>query len=567
MIKLFIPRKPLLPLLWILLTAVSIHSQSSSTTVTLLSTTDSHGHLLAWDYATAQPPSYGLDKIATLIAQQRASAPHALLLDCGYTTEGTPLLYYFAKKQPDQPNPAIAAFNALHYDAMAVGNHEFNFGPTAMWKAKSESHFPWLAANLKQTYAPGDPGYIPPYTIVTVDGVRVTIVGFVTPGVGRWELPENYKGYEFEPILDAAKTIIPEARSKSDLLVVIMHSGIDHDPDHPERGAVKHDPRVENENAALQIAQNVPGIDVIFYGHTHLEKPQLKVNGVLMAQAKNWGGSLVRADVQMQKDDSGAWHVAEKHSTAIEITPDTPENPEIKQLIQPYHDATEKYLSTVVATSDATLDGTAARYQDSALVDVVHRAQLDAAHAQVSFATLFNSDTVIHSGPVTIRDMFALYSYENVLYAIELTGAQPKAALQHAAGVLPAGRFPEGKREPLPGYSGDSAEGVSYEINLTNPHGSRIVNLRFHNKTVDPAQKFCVAVNNYRYYGGGEYRAFQNAPIVWRSDEGIRDLLIEYLQRQKKFPLGLPDNWRVQPPEAREAIDMEAKVEKIARQH
>ena len=566
MIKLFIPRKPLLPLLWILLTAVSIHSQSSSTTVTLLSTTDSHGHLLAWDYATAQPAPYGLDKVATLIAQQRASAPHALLLDCGDTTEGTPLLYYFAKKEIARLNPAIAAFNALHYDAMAVGNHEFNFGLASMWKAKNESHFPWLAANLKQTYAPTDPGYIAPYTILTVDGVRIAIVGFVTPGVVRWELPENYQGYEFLPILDAAQKIIPEARQKSDLLVVIMHSGIDHDPDHPER-AINHDPRVQNENAALQIAQNVPGIDVIFYGHTHLEKPELKVNGVLLTQAKNWGGSLARADVQMQKDDAGAWHVAEKHSTAIEVTADTPENPEVKQLIQPYHDATEKYLSTVVATSDATLDGTAARYQDSALVDVVHRAQLEAAHAQVSFATLFNSDTVIHSGPITIHDMFALYSYENVLYAIELTGAQLKDALEHAAGMLPAWRFPEGKREPLPGYSFDSAEGVSYEINLTNPHGSRIVNLRFHNKTVDPAQKFRVAVNNYRYYGGGEYRAFQNAPIVWRSDEGIRDLLIEYLQRQKKFPLDLPNNWRVQPPEAREAIDMEAKVEKIARQH
>jgi 2',3'-cyclic-nucleotide 2'-phosphodiesterase/3'-nucleotidase len=540
--------------------------QSTSTTITLLSTTDSHGHLLAWDYSTAKPAPYALDKVATLIAQQRAAAPHALLLDCGDTTEGTPLLYYFVKKETGQPNPAIAAFNALHYDAMAVGNHEFNFGLTSMWKAKSESHFPWLAANLKQTYAPTDPGYIAPYIILTVDGVRVAIVGFVTPGVVRWELPENYQGYEFEPILDAAQKIIPEARAKSDLLVVIMHSGIDHDPDQPER-TVNHDPRVQGENAALQIAENVPGIDVIFYGHTHLEKPQLKVNGVLLAQAKNWGGSLARADVQMQKDDSGTWHVTEKHSTDIDVTADTPENLEIKQLVQPYHDATEKYLSTVIATSDATLDGTSARYQDSALVDLIHRAQLDAAHAQASFATLFNPETTIHSGPVTIRDMFALYPYENILYAIELTGAQLKDALEHAASMLPAWRFPEGKREQLGGYSFDSAEGVSYDINLTNPRGSRIVDLRFHDKPVTPAQKFRVAVNNYRYTGGGEYRAFENTPVLWRSDGEIRDLVIEYLQRGKKFPLDLPNNWRVQPPEAREAIDMEAKLEKVSREH
>jgi len=566
MTKPILPRKPLLFLLFILLASLPIHSQSPSTTITLLSTTDSHGHLLSWDYSTAKPVPYGLDKVATLIKQQRASAPHALLLDCGDTTEGTPLLYYFAKKETTQPNPAIAAFNALHYDAMAVGNHEFNFGLAAMWKAKTESHFPWLAANIKQTYAPSDPGYIAPYTILTVDGVRVAIVGFVTPGVLRWELPENYQGYEFRPILDAAKEIIPEARKKSDLLVVIMHSGIDHDPDHPER-AINHDPRVQNENAALEIAESVPGIDLIFYGHTHLEKPELKVNSVLLAQAKNWGGSLARADIKMQKDDSGAWHVAEKRSTTLETTQNTPEDPELRALIQPYHDATEKYLNTVIATSDQTLDGTAARYQDSALVDLIHRVQLENAHAEVSFATLFNSSTAIHSGPVTIRDMFSLYGYENILYAIELTGAQLKDALEHAAAMFPAWRFPEEKRGPLPGYSFDSAEGVSYEINLTNSPGNRIVNLRFHDKPVDPAQKFRVAVNNYRYTGGGEYRAFENAPILWRSNEEIRDLIIEFLQREKTFPLDMPNNWRIEPPEAREAIDMEAKLENLAHAH
>jgi 2',3'-cyclic-nucleotide 2'-phosphodiesterase / 3'-nucleotidase len=187
-------------------------AQTSQTkTVTLLDTTDSHGHIVPWDYYTNRPADLGLAKIATLVKQARADAPDALLLDCGDTTEGTPLAYYFARKDTAKPNPEIAAFNAMHYDAMAVGNHEFNFGLDVMWKAKSESHFPWLAANIKQTYTNGVQ-FVRPYFIKDVAGIRVGIVGFVTPGIPRWEIPANYKGYKFESIVETAKTVIPEVR-------------------------------------------------------------------------------------------------------------------------------------------------------------------------------------------------------------------------------------------------------------------------------------------------------------------------------------------------------------------
>jgi 2',3'-cyclic-nucleotide 2'-phosphodiesterase (5'-nucleotidase family) len=114
-----------------------------SITITLLDTTDSHGHIEPWDYYTNQPANLGLAKIATLVKRARADAPDSLLLDCGDTTEGTPFAYYFARKNTSKPNPEIVAFNAMHYDAMAVGNHEFNFGLEEMWKAKRESHFPY----------------------------------------------------------------------------------------------------------------------------------------------------------------------------------------------------------------------------------------------------------------------------------------------------------------------------------------------------------------------------------------------------------------------------------------
>ena len=155
---------------------------ADSVHITLLGTTDLHGHVEPLDYYTNKPANLGLAKIATLIRQARAEQPDALLLDSGDTIQGTPLAYYYAEKDTHATNPMMLLMNSLGYDAMAVGNHEFNFGLDVLWKAKREAQFPILGANIEQAYSGGVP-YFKPYIIKQVDGVRVAIVGFVTPGI------------------------------------------------------------------------------------------------------------------------------------------------------------------------------------------------------------------------------------------------------------------------------------------------------------------------------------------------------------------------------------------------
>ncbi len=524
-------------------------------TITLLDTTDSHGHLLPWDYYTNRPANLGLAKIATLVKEARTEAPDALLLDCGDSTEGTPFAYYFARKDTAKPNPEIAAFNAMHYDAMAVGNHEFNFGLDEMWKAKRESSFPWLAANIKQTYTSGVP-YMRPYVIKNVAGIRIGIVGFVTPGIPRWEIPEHYQGYEFEPITESAKTVIPEVRKQVDLLVVVMHSGIDRNPDTDTPPS-----RPDIENAVWELAEQEPGIDVIFFGHTHRELPEKIVNGVLLSQPKNWGISLARADVTMSRDTSGAWHVESKHSRTIPVTAEVAPDPDITKLIAPYQGEVQKYLDTPIANSEKTLSGQYARYQDEPLLDLIHKVQLAAGHADVSMATIFLPSVQIPAGPVTVREAMATYIYENMLYTVEMTGAQLKDALEHAASFFPAWPVPAGQELRLPGYNADSAEGVSYVIDLTQPVGQRIRGLAFHGAALSPSQKLRVAINNYRYTGGGGYSVYQGLPIVYRSREEISELLVDYLKRMKTVPTVADGKWRIEPPEALAAIKKAADEE------
>lgn len=545
----------ILVFLWTAGSSIVAASRAASrhVTITLLSTTDTHGHIEPWDYYANKPADLGLAKIATLIRQARAQAPDALLLDCGDTTQGTPLAYYFAERDLSKPNPEIAAFNLLHYDAMAVGNHEFNFGEREMWKAKGESHFPWLAANIRQIY-PSGVAHFAPYIIKDVEGVRVGIVGFVTPSIPRWEIPAHYKGYTFEPIVATAQRVIPEVRKKADLVVVIMHSGLDRKP---QTGAPYPD-QIPGENAAWELADEVPGIDVIFYGHTHREMPQLVVHGVLMAQAKNWGQSLARADVEMSQDSAGRWSVVSKHSETIPVTASVAADAAVMRLEAPYQEATQRYLDTPIATVSKQLSGRYARYQDDPLVDLIQRVQMTAGHADVSMATMFYPGVTFHRGEVTVRQAAALYVYENTLYVVQMTGAQLKEALEHAASFFTDWPAPQGQRIKLPGYNADCAEGVSYEIDLTRPVGQRIRDLMYRGKPLDPGRVLRVAINNYRYTGGGRYSVYKGLPVVYRSPVEIRELLIDYLTRTKKIPSKADDNWKIVPQAAVVAMEKAA---------
>ncbi len=518
--------------------------------IVLLGTTDIHGNIMPVDYYANRPANRGLAKIETLVREARSSEPNALLLDSGDIIEGTPLAYYFARKEPSQANPTIAVMNAMGYDAAACGNHEFNFGLKVLWKAKREARFPILAANVKQVYVNGVE-YFEPYIIKNVRGVRVGIVGFVTPGIPRWEVPANHKGYEFEQIVASAKKVIPEVRKKADLIVVIAHSGLGADP---AANSQANSDDISGENAILGLAEQVPGIDVILFGHTHREVGQMMVNGVLMAQASNWGRSLARADVEMERDASGGWRVKEKHSAVIPVTDATAADPEIMKLAEPYETATQKYLDTPIATSAQEMRGDVSRYQDDPLVDLIHTVQLNAGHADVSLATMFYPGLRIPAGAVTARQLAGLYIYENTLYTVEMTGAQVKEALEHAASFYPQWPFDTSKPLQMPGYNADSAEGVNYVIDLTRPEGDRIRNLTRAGKPLDMGAKLRVAINNYRYTGGGHYDVFKGLPIVYRSPEEVRELIIDYVSRTGTIPTTSDGNWSIQPREAAQAL-------------
>ena len=513
-------------------------------TVTLLATTDLHGNLTPVDYVTGKPVARGLAKIATLIREARAENANTLLIDCGDTIQGTPLedVYQSVARtgadpvghRPPTPlagDPMMRAMNLLGYDAMTLGNHEFNAGLANLAQARRDANFPWISANT--TFArDGAERAFAGYIVKTVGGVKVAVIGITTPVIPIWERAQNLGAYRFGPPIEAVRAAVANLASEErpDVIVVAAHSGLGRNL---QTGAAEE----PAENVVYQLAEQAPGLDAIVFGHSHSQLEGQLVGKVLLVQPKNWGASLARIDITLERQASGGWAVVSKKSRLIAVNEATEAAPDLMAMAKPYEDAAQRYLNTPVASSARELTAARGREEDTAVVDLIQRVQLFYSKADVSFTALNDPAVRIPKGQVTVRQIAALYPYDNQLLAIEGTGKMVKDALENSA------RYFSGNG--VPGFNYDMAEGVEYQIDRTRPEGDRIANLRWHGKPLLPAQKLRIAINNYRAGGSGGYTMFRDAKVVWRSAEDIRDMMIRYYSGRKSIPAEATGNWKI----------------------
>jgi 2',3'-cyclic-nucleotide 2'-phosphodiesterase/3'-nucleotidase len=543
--------------------------------ITVLATTDLHGNLYPYDYFTAKPAERGLAKIAALIREERERNPNHLLIDCGDTIQGSPLESVYQNYvrtgklpeglaftgQPLRTDPMMAAMNLIGYDAMVVGNHEYNFGLKNLERARGEAHFPWLSANTSGTAGSMKP--FAPYVVKTVAGVKIGIIGITTPAVPSWEKPENYRGLAFLNAVESAQRAVADLRARRhpDLVLIAAHAGLDRDL---RSGRIRPG-ETGVENPVYQLATHVRGVDAIVFGHSHQQLEDSRIGDVLLVQPKNWGISLARLDFELERHGEG-WRVISKSGKLIPVTKETATDQRILALAKPYHDLTERYLDLPVAESPAEMDGILSRVEDTPLVDAIEQVQLFYTKADVSLTAMFNPRVRFRQGPVTVRQVAALYIYDNELYTIEGTGKMLREALENAARYFlgcPQGACPAGTliNRGVMGFNFDMAQGVQYEIDLTQPEGSRIRNLRFRGKPLDDAQPLRIALNNYRAGGSAGYTMFRNARVIWKSGEEIRDLIISYYTDHKILPAKADGNWRIVPESARNRLLEEARAE------
>lgn len=488
-------------------------------------TTDVHGRLRAWDYyANRAETVRGLSRAATIVDSVRAANPgRVILLDAGDLLQGNPFAYVAARVAADRTNPIIAAMNAMQYDAAAIGNHEYNYGVPYLDSAIRQAKFPFLSANTYRVRFEGIHAY-PAWTIVERAGVRVGIVGATTPGVTVWDAQNIAGRLRFGDIVPAVREAADQVRKAgADIVVVTVHSGLN-EPSSYDTVTTG----VPSENVSERIAREIPGIDLILYGHSHKEVKGMTVGHTMLIQPKNWATSVDVAHLTVSRV-GGRWSVTAKHSDLVQAA-NHAESEKVVAVTDAIHRETVAYVTTPIGTTAEHWATDSARLRDTPLIDFILETERKAAGTDLASTAAFATDVSLTPGPITIAQVAQLYPYDNTLRAVRITGKQLREYLEFSARYY---RTPTSPTSPLesnpeiPGYNFDIVSGVDYTIDVARPIGSRITRLEYKGRPVVDSDTFSMALNNYRQTGGGGYAMLSGAPVVYDHQQEIRQLLID----------------------------------------
>ena len=518
-------------------------------TLVLMGTTDLHGWLLPYDYYTGKATNNSLASLVPIIDSVRAANPgRTLLVESGDLLQGNPLDFVYSRLAPGETHPLVRAMDLVGYDAAAIGNHEFNYGIAHLDSAVAHARFPWLSAN---TFRAGTAVHAyRPWAMVerTVGGkrVRIGITSVTPPGVAIWDR-DNVRGrLDFRDVVASVRPVVAEMRARgADLVLVAAHSGLEGSS---YDTAATHVPA---ENAAAAMAREVPGIDVIFMGHTHREVADTTIAGVLVLQAKNWGTSLAVATLELQAQGDGSWHVAEKHGRILRPA-EGRVDARLQAALADAHRRTQEYVSRQIGTSTEEWTSELARTRDTPILDLINEMQRRVTGAELSATAAFSLTSRIPRGPVTVADVAGLYIYDNTLKSVRITGAQLRAFLEKSAEYYlpcPAASCPRLTNPAVPGYNFDVVSGVDYTLDLTRPVGQRVTRLEREGRPVAATDSFTIALNNYRASGSGGFSMLLGLPVVYDRGESIRDLLIAEIQRRGRISPAdvFRRNWEIVP--------------------
>jgi 2',3'-cyclic-nucleotide 2'-phosphodiesterase (5'-nucleotidase family) len=524
----------------LLLCAAVAAARADTTHLVLVATTDVHGHATEWDYVADRPFPGGLTRAATAIDSLKRRYPGSVIVvDAGDLIEGEPFADYYARVAPRDPHPVIDLMNTLGYDVATPGNHEFDYGLPVLDRAIAAARFRYVSANIRGL--PGDTLEYAPYAVVIRNGVRVGITGLTTPGVMVWSRKAVRGRVRVAPIRESAAGVLPAMRRESDLVIAVMHSGMGEPSSYDTTGVGP-----ENASAALAALPTKP--DVVIVGHTHREMVDSVLGGVHFVQPKPYAQTLavVHLDVVRVKT---AWRLARVRAESINLAQVSP-SPRLAARYQPLRAAVRDWVGQSLGESRGAMPATLARAEPTPIIEFIQAVQKARTGADLSAATAFDTRAGFPDGDVRVRDVFAVYPYENTLRAIRISGAQLKDYLEQSARYYTTDSTGRAGLDPAVfGYNYDMVSGASYDIDLRLPAGSRIRNLTVRDRPVDPNDSFTLALNSYRQSGGGGFTSLRGAPVVYDRDENIRDLLIgEIRARGHLDPADFAAaNWRVVP--------------------
>jgi 2',3'-cyclic-nucleotide 2'-phosphodiesterase/3'-nucleotidase len=540
-------------------------SQDGEVTLKLIETSDVHGCYFPYDFIRNKPMKGSLARVSSYVKEQREKYENVILMDNGDILQGQPVAYYYNYMDTISEHVCAAMLNYMKYDVGTMGNHDVETGHAVYDRWVRQCSFPVLGANIVDNKT-GKP-YLPPYQVIEKEGVKIAILGMITPAIPSW-LPEQlWSGLHFEDMEDCARKWVKIIREKEnpDVLVGLFHAG-------PEGN------KLDNvvENGSGNVAKSVPGFDVVFMGHDHTRRYEKVVNvegdSVLLIDPANMSKVVSEVTFTIKKQD-GKVVFKQVEGKLVNMDGYTPDA-DFLNIFSGAYETTMDFVSRNIGRIEHTISSKEAFFGPSAFVDLIHQLQLDITGADISFCAPLSAYTEIKKGDICVSDMFNLYKYENLLYTMKLTGKEIKDFLEMSYALWTNqmqspddhlmllneedngfGRFKN------PSFNFDSAAGIIYTVDVTKPQGEKIRIERMANgEPFDLNKTYRVAVNSYRGNGGGDLltkgagipKTELAKRVVYSTDKDLRYYLMKRIEEVKVLdpkPLNqwkfIPEEWTV----------------------
>ena len=542
----------------------------------IIETTDEHGEVFPYSFTLKRDQNHSLAQVMTYVKQERANKDQeTILLSGGDLLQGTPLVYYYNFEKTNVPHIFAEVMNYMGYDAGAVGNHDIETGHNVYDRFNKEINFPWLAANALNTSS-NEP-YFKPYAVIERGGIKIAVLGMITPWIPNW-LPRNiWSGMEFQDMIECARKWVKiiNDKEKPDLLIGLFHSGVDFTYGNQTADTYK------NENASRLVAEQVPGFDLIFVGHDHhgwnITATSSAGKTVPILSGINAARTAAVADVSLTYNPSSKLWEKKITGEIVEIKNYKPD-PEFSSKFQYASDEVKKYVDQPLGTFTVPVSSRESFFGNSSFTDLIQNIQLELTGADVSFTAPLSFDIKIDKGVITVGNMFDLYRYENLLYTMELSGREIKDYLEYSYSLwfnqmksaddhlINFSLDDKGKVEldPKNGtpllkgvyYNFDSAAGIKYSVDVSLPPGNRvIISSMSDGSPFDLNKEYKVAVNSYRGNGGGNLltrgahipKDQLEKRIIASTDKDLRFYMMRWIQKKSIVTPAAIGNWNIIP--------------------
>lgn len=531
----------------------------------VVETSDVHGSFFPYDFLNRRPKAGSMARVSSYVNSLRKQyGDRLLLLDNGDILQGQPLSYFSNYIDTTDMNIAAQVINYMRYDAETIGNHDVEPGHQVYDKWVGEVNCPVLGANVIDTRS-GQP-YLKPYVMLNRGGVRIAVLGMLTPAIPNWLSQDIWSGLRFDEMVATARHWMKVIREdeKADVVIGLFHSG--------KAGGIVT-PQYE-EDASEHVARDVPGFDLVLFGHDHTRHNDIVVNSagkrVVCLDPANNAMSVADATIHLSQE-KGQWTVDSVAGSVNSVT-SQPIDEAYQQHFNAYINKVNDFTNQQIGTFKHTLRTADSYFGNSAFSDLILNLQLQITGADIAFNAPLTFNDSIKAGPVYMSDMFKLYKYENKLYVMRLTGEEIRKHLEMSYDLwfntmkspddhlllIDRQTYGDAQRMGFKNFSFnfDSAAGIDYTVDVTKPNGQKVTILRMSNgQPFDEKRWYKVAINSYRGNGGGELltkgagipKDSLKSRIVWQSDRDQRYYLMQEIKRLKVLDPKPNHNWKVIP--------------------